>query len=158
MGVGPAGLMGDVAVGAVQARGGVGDPGCKGYPEHGVGLPERGSRKQSHSDGTPPRAIALSSKDVSKSQLANSRYGSSWDGAQGLSARPAKPGVIGEKSSHSRRASVTLFPTSRTDPQSSRGSLFLRSASCDGSRLSYNDNQTRDPHPAKRTPRCCQRT
>ena len=28
----------------------------------------------------------------------------------------------------------------------------------DGSRLSYNDNQTRNPHPAKRTARCCQRT
>ncbi len=75
-----------------------------------------------------------------------------------LSAQPAKPGVIGEKSSHSRRASVTLFPESRTDQQSSRGSLSLRSAWCDGSRLSYNDNQTRNPHPAKRTARCCQRT
>ena len=34
-----------------------------------------------------------------------------------LSAQPGKPGVIGEKSSHSRRASITLFSESRTDQQ-----------------------------------------
>jgi len=75
-----------------------------------------------------------------------------------LSAQPAKPGVIGAKSSRSHRASVTLLPESRADQQSSRVSFSLRSPWCDGSRLSYNDNQTRNPQSAQRTPQCCRRT
>ena len=54
------GLGGDVAVIAGQDGGGVGDPGDQGYLEHGVGLLECGSRKQSHSGGPPPRSIKRS--------------------------------------------------------------------------------------------------
>jgi hypothetical protein len=43
--VGEVGLVGDMAISAIQAGGGVGDPSRDRYLEHGVGLPERGSRK-----------------------------------------------------------------------------------------------------------------
>ena len=58
--VGDLGLTGDIAINAGQTCRGVGDPGDEGYLEHGVGLLECGSRKQSHSGGPPPLTIKMS--------------------------------------------------------------------------------------------------
>src|SRR4029079_19519595 len=79
--VGVLGLAGDIAVAPGQSCGGVGDPGGEGYLEHGVGLFECGSCKQSHSGGPPPVTIKMSWSGVVNCQPECGQFGSVWDGA-----------------------------------------------------------------------------
>ena len=79
--VGDLGLAGDIAISAGQSGRGVGDPGGEGYLEHGVGLLECGSRKQSHSGGPPPLTIKMSWPGVANCQPECGQFGSVWDGA-----------------------------------------------------------------------------